>query len=230
MQPYFLPYQGYFKLVASVDKFVFYDDVNFIKNGWINRNRLLASGKAAYLTVPLAGAGSNTKICHVGVQDKARWKRRTLEMVRHSYTKAPNFTAVFDMFREIVDSEYDGIAGLARNSVMMVSRLLGLSTEFVVTSTGYKNDCLTGSDRVIDICRLENAKEYFNLPGGKSLYNPAQFDEYGIKLKFIDAVAAQYRQFDNVFVPHLSILDVLMFNSFDSIRASLIDDIHTTSA
>ena len=68
MQPYLFPYLGYFQLIAAVDKFVFYDDVNFIKNGWINRNRLLISGKVNYITIPLSGASSFLKINQVLVQ------------------------------------------------------------------------------------------------------------------------------------------------------------------
>lgn len=88
MQPYFFPYVGYFKLIGSVDKFVFYDDVDFIKNGWINRNRIFVSGKVGYMTIPLLGASSNQKICDVQTQKKSLWVRKLTEAVKQNYSKA----------------------------------------------------------------------------------------------------------------------------------------------
>src|SRR5688572_18113469 len=89
MQPYFFPYLGYFQLIYASDKFVFYDDVNYIKSGWINRNRLLLNGEAKYFTVPLSGASSYSKISRVGInQQNPKWRSNMIDTFRMAYRHA----------------------------------------------------------------------------------------------------------------------------------------------
>jgi hypothetical protein len=221
MQPYFFPYIGYFQLVAAVDKFVFYDDVNFIKNGWINRNRLYLGGAVRYITVPLSGASPFLKINQVDIQDGEAWRRKILESVRHSYSKAPYFDAVNSLLSGVLLSETTKIGELAKKSVVDIAAYLGLQTEFVHTSTVYQNQSLSGSARVLDICAQEQAQEYHNPPGGRDLYSEREFRERGIKLSFIEPTLARYKQFADEFMPGLSILDVLMFNSPEAVRAQM---------
>jgi hypothetical protein len=222
MQPYFFPYVGYFNLVAAVDKFVFYDDVNFIKNGWINRNRLFISGDVRYITVPLSGASSNIKIKDVKMQDKIIWQKKLLTSIEQSYAKAPNFSATFELVNEIIDSDEISVAKLAKNSVIKIAEKLCLNTNFVWESGSYQNEHLSSSERVIDICKLEDAKEYINLPGGRELYQSEQFEQHGILLKFIDPKLTSYNQFKREFMSGLSIIDILMFNNFSDARKIVI--------
>ncbi|WP_256250268.1 WbqC family protein [Pseudomonas sp. NBRC 111143] len=219
MQPYLFPYAGYFNLVGQVDKFVFYDDVNFIKGGWINRNRLLLSGDVRYFTVPLSGASPNLKINQVKLQPKAVWARKLLEGIRQSYSKAPNFTACFDLLLEVFDGDFDDIGALARRSVVKSAERMGFGVEFVDSSGIYGNTELTAQDRVIDICVRENAHTYVNLPGGKALYSSEAFLEKGVELCFTRPELAPYPQFDKPFEPGLSIVDMMMFNDFERCAA-----------
>lgn len=219
MQPYLFPYAGYFNLVGQVDKFVFYDDVNFIKGGWINRNRLLLSGDVRYFTVPLSGASPNLKINQVKLQPKAAWERKLLESIRQSYSKAPNFAACFDLLREVFDGDFDDIGALARRSVVKSAERMGYGTHFVDSSAIYGNAGLVAQERVIDICLREGARTYINLPGGKVLYSAGAFLEKGVELRFTCPALAPYRQFDKPFEPGLSIVDMMMFNSFESCAA-----------
>lgn len=222
MQPYFFPYAGYFNLIAQVDKFVFYDDVNFIKNGWINRNRLFLSGDVRYFTIPLSGASPNLKINQVYLQPRAIWQRKLLESIRQSYSKAPNFRPTIDLLNEVVSTEAITIAEMASFSIRKCVERLGLTTDFVLSSGGYGNDSLTSVERVIDICERESASSYINLPGGRSLYDEDAFAQRGIMLKFSSASLSQYKQFEREFCPGLSILDMMMFNSFDECKRLLI--------
>lgn len=221
MQPYLFPYLGYFQLIAAVDKFVFYDDVNFIKNGWINRNRLLLSGEVRYLTIPLAGASSFSKINEVLVQDRQKWARKIVESVRQSYSKAPKLGAVANILLDVLLSEETHISEIAKKSVVAVSKYLELKTEFVMSSSLFGNSELKGVDRVIDICHKENADRYTNLPGGKVLYDGKAFEEKGIALQFIEPELPNYQQSSAEFVPGLSIVDVLMFNDVKAVREML---------
>lgn len=212
MQPYFLPYLGYFQLAARVEKFVFYDDVNFIKNGWINRNRLLLGAEPRYFTIPLRDASSFAKIAAVGVQPVAAWRRKMLDTVRQAYGRAPNFAAAFALLENVLDPGIERIAEFAKRSVTAVAQYLGINTRFVATSGGYGNESLTGVSRVLDICKREGATEYYNLPGGRELYDAAEFAAAGISLHFIESHLPPYDQRCPQFVPGLSILDVLMWN------------------
>ncbi|MGZ4820006.1 MAG: WbqC family protein [Terriglobales bacterium] len=213
MQPYFFPYLGYFQLIGAVDKFVFYDDVNFIKNGWINRNRLYLSGDVRYITVPLAGASPFEKINRVVIRQGDGWRRKILESVRHSYSKAPYFAAVNELLSSVLLSNEDRVGEVAKQSVRVVCDYLGLQRNFVQTSADYANDSLSGAARVLDICTREGARDYFNLPGGRALYDEDAFRNRGLALHFIQPSLNPYKQFSGEFCAGLSILDVLMFNS-----------------
>ncbi|MFJ2988288.1 WbqC family protein [Collimonas sp. NPDC087041] len=221
MQPYLFPYIGYFQLVAAADKFVFYDDVNFIKNGWINRNRLMLDGDIRYITVPLAGASPAKKINEVLMQPRERWLRKLLESIRHAYAKAPHYQRVSELIHEILHVDATHVSQIASRGVIEISRYLDLGTTFAMTSTVYRNSELRGAQRVLDICAQERASTYLNLPGGRALYDAEEFAAAGIDLSYIEPNLGPYPQFGKRFHPGLSIIDVLMFNSVDQIKAML---------
>ncbi len=221
MQPYFFPYIGYYKLIRAVDKFVFYDDVNFIKSGWINRNRLFLAGAVRYFTVPLTDASSFEKINKTRVKPIDEWSKTMLTSVAQYYAKAPFYKPVRDILENVLKNDKDNIADLARHSVTATANYLGLSTEFVPSSTIYRNQDKKSVERVLDICRLEKAQEYWNLPGGRNLYSTEHFSQNGIALKFVDGSISPYQQSSAEFHPGLSILDVLMYNEPANVLAML---------
>lgn len=221
MQPYLFPYLGYFQLVQAVDKFVFYDDVNYIKNGWINRNRLLLNGESKYFTVPLDGASPFQKICAVKMQPGRVWHQKMLNTFQHAYGKTPYFSDIFPLIQSVLLAEQTQIGEIAKQSVVAVADYLHLPTQFVWSSMQYGNAVLTGAERVLDICTHEAAQNYYNLPGGMALYNEDLFSAQGIVLKFIQPELAEYRQCCGLFQPGLSILDVLMFNDRETVIGML---------
>lgn len=221
MQPYLFPYLGYFQLVAAVDTFVFYDDVNFIKNGWINRNRLVLAGEVRYITVPLAGASPYRKINQVGVQPPELWQRKVLESIRQSYARAPFFAPVFALVSQVLTHGGSEIGEMAKASILAVAGYLNVHARFVDSSSVYANGALSGTDRVLDICRQERATHYVNLPGGRALYAASPFHAQGLELGFVDTRLPTYPQFSKSFQPGLSIIDVLMFNSPEASRSLL---------
>ncbi|MFM0216006.1 MULTISPECIES: WbqC family protein [Paraburkholderia] len=224
MQPYVFPYIGYFQLAAAVDRFVFYDDVNYIKNGWINRNRMLIGDQVHYLTVPLVRASSSLKICDVQIQPREQWLRKLLESIRHAYAKAPHYTSVSELIGSIFATPTGRISVLASHSVTEICRYLDMDTTFVPTSSDYANTHLKGEERVLDICRQEGARTYVNLPGGRDLYSPARFATAGLEISFIEPELRPYpqsAQSGSNFHPALSILDVLMYNSRDEVKDML---------
>ena len=143
MQPYFFPYIGYFQLLAETDKFIFYDDVNFIKNGWINRNRLLRNGEPAFFTVPLANASSFAKINEVKVDDKQPWRTKLQQTLLHAYKRAPHYEAVSALFAGVLDTPESSVAAIAKSSVCAIARYLNLPA--IMTDTDRKSTRLNSS-------------------------------------------------------------------------------------
>lgn len=224
MQPYLFPYIGYFQLIAAVDKFIIYDDVNFIKGGWINRNNLLVNKKSNLFTVPLDKSSPFLLINETKINFKFYnlWKIKFLRTIEQSYKKAPFFNQVYPLIENILDKpDNELITKLAVKSIKMVSNYLQIQTEISETSEIYKNKHLTGQQRVLDICSIEKASNYINPIGGQQLYSKDIFKENGVKLNFIKSNPICYNQFDNKFVPCLSIVDVMMFNSVEEIKVIL---------
>lgn len=207
MQPYLFPYIGYYQLVDSVDRFVFLDDVNFIKRGYINRNSIAnASGQKTRFTVPLSKASQNKLICDTYLHSSyGDWCKQFEKQLQHCYSKAPYYERTHELLMDIVESfdECSSIADLCRASVTKVSEALGIQTEFVITSSDVSKET-SGSDRIIEICKHHKADTYHNAIGGKSLYSADDFKQHGIDLKFVSMDLSPSDR------NYLSIIDFLM--------------------
>lgn len=223
MQPYAFPYIGYFQLINSVDKFIFYDDVNFIKRGWINRNRILVNRTDYLFAIPLQKISQNILIKQTLIHknDYVLWKDKFLQTVELNYKKAPYFEFSIELLKSVLDKEYFTISELAINSIQIIARYLGITTDFIISSESYQNRELGRKDRLIDICKYEDSNHYINALGGQSLYIKEEFLQEEIKLNFLKTLPIEYKQFKNEFVPWLSIIDVLMFNSREEIAIML---------
>ncbi len=218
MQPYFLPYIGYWQLMNAVDTYVIYDDVNFIKGGWINRNNLLLNGKAHLFTLPLTGVSSFKKINEIGILP---CPATILKTIVQSYSKAPQFSQVYPLLESMLHYKSMNLATVLEHSITSVAGYLDMHPRFMISSEINKNTELRGQDKVLDICSILGATEYYNAIGGKELYDFAAFRDKGIRLSFLKTDSIQYKQFNHDFVPNLSVLDVLMFNSKASIHEML---------
>lgn len=223
MQPYFMPYIGYFQLINAVDKFIFYDDVTFIKQGWINRNQILINGKANLFSVPLSNTSSHTLIKDVLISDNRyeKWKKSFLSSIMFNYKKAKNYEQVRPLIESILSESPSSISDFAIKSIVEVSKYLDIMTDFEICSDQYSNTHLSGQDRVLDICKAENADTYINPIGGMALYSESEFLENEIKLYFIKTDNFIYKQFSNEFVSFLSIIDILMFNDKEEVSSML---------
>lgn len=221
MQPYFFPYLGYFQLIEESDLFVFYDDVNFITQGWINRNRILINGSAAYVTIPCKNASQNRLICETDHALEGKTREKLIRKFEHSYKNAPYFESVFPIIKNVIHLDNPGISELAIASISKTMNYLEMSRSAKVSSSAYENQQLKGDDRILDICKQENAKTYINPIGGKMLYNRQTFFDEGIELKFLKPSFSKYEQFNGTFVSGLSIIDVMMFNSKSAVQKML---------
>jgi len=210
MQPYFFPYIGYFQLIDLVDIYVIADDLNFIKNSYIKKNSILDNGAPVLLSLELVGASQNKLINEIEVGSKTD---KLLKAIQRRYAKAPYFKDVFPLLQSILLSEEKNVARFLGDSLMKIASYLGIQTKFLYSSEIEKNNDLKFDARIIDICKRVGADHYINAIGGKELYSKDKFASEGIKLSFIDTKEIEYAQFGKEFVPNLSIIDVLMFNS-----------------
>lgn len=221
MQPYFFPYIGYFQLINLVDKFVVYDDVNFIKKGWINRNNVLVNGQASMFTVPLIGASQNKLINEVEMENLETWSKKFLKTIEQSYKKAPFYESTLAILKAVFEKEYQNIAELATASLKETCAYVGIKTEIIEHSSIYNNKELKAQQRILDICLQEKAEHYINPIGGQEIYDKSLFADNGILLNFIKSNKVSYKQFSGEFVPWLSMIDVLMFCSVEQIQQML---------
>lgn len=221
MQPYFLPYIGYWQLIHAVDRFVVYDDVNYIARGWINRNRILNFGESTYITVPLQHSSQNKLICDISLQSTSVWRDKLVRSVENTYRRAPFFYEWFPVIENIIRHDADNLSEYLVYQLKTISAHMEINTKFVVTSRCYENNRLSGQERVIDICKREGATTFINPQGGQSLYERDAFKHNSVDLKFLIPSAIEYKQFGTLQVPWLSIIDVMMFHSKSQLHTLL---------
>ncbi|MEY4539610.1 MAG: hypothetical protein RLZZ306_1367 [Bacteroidota bacterium] len=221
MQPYIFPYIGYFQLINSVDKFVIYDDVNFINKGWINRNRILNNGKDSLFSIPLKEASQNKLINEIEVNWDIAWKSKFLKTLEQCYKKAPFYQETLSIIEQTLNIDNEPISKVVEQNLRLICEYLDIKTEIISSSAIYKNINLKAQERILDICLQEKATQYINPIGGLELYDKDFFEAKNIKMNFIKSNSIEYKQYKNKFVPWLSMIDVLMFNSKEEIKEFL---------
>lgn len=222
MQPYFLPYIGYFQLINAVDKFVVYDNIQYTKKGWVNRNRILVNEKPEYISLPLKKDSDYLNIINRQLSTNFdEIKNKLIRKIRGAYQKAPFYNETIDFFEEILDCDYRNLFEFILNSIKKSCNYLNITTEIIISSSLEINHKNKGEDRVISICKQLRASEYINPIGGVKLYSKDRFIAEEINLHFLESKNLDYKQFGDVFISHLSLLDVLMFNSLDDVKNML---------
>ena len=217
MQPYFLPYIGYFQLIKAADVFVLYDNIKYTKKGWINRNRMLQNGSDVMFSLPLKKDSDSLDV--VQRELAADFNRdKLLNQFRGAYQKAPYFHQTMLLIEDIIRFEDTNLFANLYNSIVQICNYLGIKTNIRISSTINIDHTLQGQDKVLALCQATDAKAYLNTIGGIELYSKKIFQDKGIELKFIKSKPFEYKQFDKPFVPWLSILDVLMFNPPDAVK------------
>lgn len=217
MQPYFFPYIGYFQLINCVQKFVIYDDVNFIKKGWINRNKILNYTDNKYINLPIKNISQNKKICDLQIINDESWKKKFIKNIIHTYKKAPNYSNIYGLIESIINKENNSLSEFLYAEIDLICKYLNINTEIIKSSNIYQNTNLSGINRIIDICQKEGASVYINPIGGVNIYDYENFNKCHIDLFFLKTKNIKYKQFKNPFIASLSIIDVLMFNTKDEI-------------
>lgn len=211
MQPYFLPYIGYWQLIAAADAFVVYDNIKYTKKGWINRNRFLRNGVEDTFSLPLRKDSDFLDVNQRFLADSFE-REDMLNRFREAYRKAPEFSSVMPLLEGIIRNPVSNLFDYIFASIQSACEFLGIRTPLVVSSTIDCDHSLKAAGRVQGICKALGADTYVNPVGGMELYSKDDFAAQGIDLKFLKALPFEYKQRGSPFVPWLSILDVLMFN------------------
>jgi hypothetical protein len=212
MQPYFLPYIGYWQLIAAVDAFAVYDNIKYTKKGWINRNRFLSNGVEATFSLQLRKDSDFLDVNQRFLADSFN-REDLLNRFREAYRKAPEFSYVMPLVERIIRNPASNLFEYIFASIQEVCEFLRIRTPLLVSSTLDCDHSLKSAERVQALCKALGAETYVNPVGGMELYSKEDFADRGIDLKFLKALPFEYPQSGNPFVPWLSILDVLMFNS-----------------
>jgi hypothetical protein len=222
MQPYFLPYIGYFQLIAAVDLFVVYDNIKYTKKGWINRNRLLQGGSDAVFSLPLKKDSDALDVVQRELAADFN-RQKLLNQFIGAYRAAPYFDACIELLRSLVMNEETNLFRYVHASIVQTCAYLGITTRIEISSDVPADHARKGEDRVLSICAACHADTYINTIGGVELYSRERFAQEGIALQFIRSLPIEYRQFGkDSFVPWLSMVDLMMFNPVDEIRDSLL--------
>ena len=222
MQPYFFPYIGYWQLMNAVDRYVVYDNIQYSKGGWINRNRILINNEAKLLTLPLKKDSDYLDIRERSLSDTAgRDLKKLLSQIQNAYRRAPHYEEVYPVIEKCLMFEDRNLFQFLYHSILAVADYLGIRTEILISSEIETTPGLKSEERVLSLCRDLRASTYINAIGGVELYDRERFLSQGISLKFLNDRSAPYTQFGNQFVSRLSIIDVMMFCSGEEIRRML---------
>jgi hypothetical protein len=221
MQPYFLPYIGYWQLIGAIDAFVVYDNIKYTKKGWINRNRFLLNGKEALFNLPLRKDSDFLNVNQRYLADSFD-REALINRFREAYRKAPEHTAFMPVLEDIIRCPAANLFDYIRSSIERVCLYLGLKTPVIVSSTIDCDHSLKSAERVQATCKALGADTYVNPQGGRELYNKADFARHGIALQFLQPHLAEYAQLSNVFVPWLSIVDLAMCNNAEQLRQQVL--------
>jgi len=222
MQPYFLPYIGYWQLIAAVDVFVVYDNIKYTKKSWINRNRFLVNGKEALFSLPLRKDSDFLDVNQRYLADSFD-REDLIRRFREAYRKAPEFHTFMPTLEDLIRFSSNNLFDYILNSIYKICEFLGIKTQVIISSTVACDHSLKSSDRVQAICKALCADTYINPIGGSELYSKEDFKQKGVMLRFFRPNAFEYPQGTLDFMPWLSILDVLMFNSAQSFNESMLE-------
>lgn len=226
MQPYFFPYIGYFQLLNEVDRWIAFDDIQFIDKGWINRNRILHPDPAKewqFITLPLARRGQFDNICDIFIKTELNWRAQILGKLTLYRKKAPYYRQVIDLIHNCFEADEQNLSKFVIRTLRLTADYLGIKTVIEVQS---ETDLNIGSidhagQWALRIAEAVHATEYINLPTGKGIFKQEEFDEADIKLSFLEPALLEYPQIRGGFVSGLSIIDVMMFNSPEAVRELL---------
>jgi hypothetical protein len=233
MQPYFFPYIGYFQLISAVDKYILYENLEYIKDGWMHKNRVLVKNHGpTNISLKIVRKSSLKKITEITLINDNRWKRKLLRTIQQNYSNSIYYQEIYPFIELLINMPEKNLHVYNSKIILAICNYLDIETYIQYQNTNYlelekklqeKFDLQSDSQlnqydgtydkktvRVLEICKSENADIFINAIGGKSLYSKNQFGNFGIDLHFLETNTICYKQLSAEFFPNLSIIDVLM--------------------
>ena len=222
MQPYFLPYIGYMQLINAVDCFVVYDNIKYTKKGWFHRNQILVNGNAKMFSVPIKKDSDCLDVSSRKLASNFDIEtQKILRLIEASYRKAPNYKEIMPLLEKCFKCNSDNLFSFIHASLILLLQFFEIDTKIIVSSSVDVDHTLKSQDKIIAICKSLGSETYINAIGGQCLYSKAVFEKIGIELLFLKTKPITYDQFGIKFIPSLSIIDVMMFNSKEQINVML---------
>lgn len=220
MQPYLFPYIGYYQLAYEVENFIFLDDVNFIKKGYVNRNSILLNGVAHEFSIPVERISQFRSINeHLYLGEYSKF----IKMLEYGYKKAPYYQEAIGIIDAVMCCGDNNVAVKNSMSIMAVFKYLNIERKFSFSSSIGNDTCLKGQERILNLCERFGIKRYRNSIGGQDLYDKKEFERNGVELFFLKSHSVPYRQGKHDFVPNLSMIDMLMYCDKEVIRGQLLN-------
>ena len=212
LQPSFLPWRGYFDLIRRADVFVFYDDVQYDKHGWRNRNRIKTSQGPRWITVPVLSKGAcrdGLPVGQVRISYQRDWRRWHLRTLRQAYARAPHLKSALALVQRAYERTPQRLAELTVPLTVELASALGLGETTFVRSSELG---LAGqrTERLVRICQHLGADRYMSGPAAQAYIQPELFADAGIALEYIRYEYAEYPQLHPPYDPRVSVLDLLM--------------------
>jgi hypothetical protein len=236
MQAYFFPYIGYFQLIEAVDKFIIYENVSFRKRSWITRNRLLNKSCETpyFINVPVHGSSSNKRIKDIEINYSSDWTTKLTKGIYHDYKHALHFDTIYPLLKDWLSVKHKSLHDFNSQLIISICSLLSINTQIVYKNSEHLllEDKLSSladisgvtikAQRIIELCKVEQAEIYVNPIGGREMYDKSEFKSKGIDIYFTQQnEPLPYPQFSNEFIPYLSIIDELMHSGIEGTKKSL---------
>jgi hypothetical protein len=217
LQPGYLPWLGFFDQMYQSDIFVIYDDVQFDKDGWRNRNRIKTAQGEQWLTVPVLTKGLDKPLINeILVNNAAKWQKKHLTSIRQSYSKAPFFAQYIDGFEEILTKEWKYLVDLDMAFIYRLAGWLGLERDIRFSSDmGIPGQ---SSERLVAMCAQLGAERFFEGAAGQDYLDVSLFKAQGIQVEYQDYQHPVYAQLHGEFIPYLSVIDLLFNHGPDSLN------------
>lgn len=226
MQPYFYPYIGYFQLIQAADRFILFDDVQYIRHGWINRNRILKPVEGCqFIIMPLAAHARGTLIKDIQIAEASKNKDKILRQIEHYKKIAPCYKTVRALMGDCFSTDQNTIAEMNGSYLKAVCDYIGIDFKIEISSQmnfDY-SQVQDAGEWALRMCEQLQVTEYINPAGGMELFDNSQFEKSNIGLRFLQPSLRAYNQRRAYFEPGLSIIDVMMFNEPAAIK-NLIND------
>ena len=226
MQPYLFPYLGYFQLIQATDKWVVFDDIQFSKKSWVNRNRILhpeESKEWQFFTLPLSKYSLGTNINELRINSKIKWKEQFFGKLTHYKNKAPFYNETIAFLQATLSFETESVSDFIAHCLNETCNYLSIPYSPIIFSSMSmsKNNIYDSGDWALQISKYLGASEYINPVAGEKIFNVNKFNDHKIKLTLLTSDLKNYSQKRKDFCSSLSIIDIMMWNNLADIKHML---------